>query len=356
MPTPSQIRKFLPVYPLFYHLPIVGFIRNPDKFLQVMQLGIGILAAYGLDGVLRQASGEQSVFSPERRRAFLIWLGVGIACFLYWIFRDFLELGALAKNHSDSPGFPLEATILQNKILALLHGGGFLLALLLLSTFGLFHRWGQASGRRTGVVWFLLLAVAIDAYAFSRPFVQTMEAEPIQTNPVAAYLSTSVVNNRYALASREGFYNHWLTYDFPYHELTPFNLTSAPRIKIQEDTLVRAVPTRPRLWELAGVSHVLVPWALGKRLESAYAYEPVMGFTVEESATYPYQVEMTRDFATADHLIYEIPQSNRVSLFGTWEMVEEKTLLDRLNLPLSQKRDRVLIPDTVELPPPNPSA
>ena len=45
--------KFFPLYALFYKLPFVNSIRNPNKFLQVFQLTLGILAAYGLDGMLR---------------------------------------------------------------------------------------------------------------------------------------------------------------------------------------------------------------------------------------------------------------------------------------------------------------
>lgn len=48
--------KFFPLYALFYKLPLVSSIRNPNKFLQVFQLALGILAAYGLDGLLRTGS------------------------------------------------------------------------------------------------------------------------------------------------------------------------------------------------------------------------------------------------------------------------------------------------------------
>lgn len=45
--------KFSPVYRIFYELPVVNNIRAPIKFLQVFQVGLGILAAYGMDQVLR---------------------------------------------------------------------------------------------------------------------------------------------------------------------------------------------------------------------------------------------------------------------------------------------------------------
>jgi len=48
--------KFFPLYALFYKLPLVSSIRNPNKFLQVFQLALGILAAFGLDGMLRESA------------------------------------------------------------------------------------------------------------------------------------------------------------------------------------------------------------------------------------------------------------------------------------------------------------
>ena len=39
--------KYFPLYQLFYQLPVVNNIRNPNKFLQVFQLAVGILSAYG---------------------------------------------------------------------------------------------------------------------------------------------------------------------------------------------------------------------------------------------------------------------------------------------------------------------
>lgn len=44
--------KFSPVYQLFYQLPMVNNIRAPIKFLQIFQIGLGILAAYGMDRVM----------------------------------------------------------------------------------------------------------------------------------------------------------------------------------------------------------------------------------------------------------------------------------------------------------------
>src|SRR5450759_3978876 len=65
--------KFFPLYAMFYKLPLVSSIRNPNKFLQVFQWVLGILAAYGLDGMLRWKRVERGassvVYTPKRGRS-----------------------------------------------------------------------------------------------------------------------------------------------------------------------------------------------------------------------------------------------------------------------------------------------
>ncbi|MEI8190900.1 MAG: hypothetical protein WCI75_14390, partial [candidate division NC10 bacterium] len=53
--------KYFPLYALFYKLPLVSSIRNPNKFLQVFQMALGILAAYGFQALLTHASRKTDV-------------------------------------------------------------------------------------------------------------------------------------------------------------------------------------------------------------------------------------------------------------------------------------------------------
>ncbi|MCF7838643.1 MAG: hypothetical protein K9N49_08430 [Candidatus Marinimicrobia bacterium] len=45
--------KHFPLYRLFYQLPMISSIRNPNKFLHLFQIGVAILAAAGLDRAQR---------------------------------------------------------------------------------------------------------------------------------------------------------------------------------------------------------------------------------------------------------------------------------------------------------------
>ncbi|MDO9540987.1 MAG: hypothetical protein Q7J98_01520 [Kiritimatiellia bacterium] len=59
--------KFFPLYALFYQLPLVSSIRNPNKFLHVFQIAMGILAAYGFDIVARSHMTNTSVLHKQKQ-------------------------------------------------------------------------------------------------------------------------------------------------------------------------------------------------------------------------------------------------------------------------------------------------
>jgi hypothetical protein len=65
--------KFFPLYSLFFKLPVVSSIRNPNKFLQVFQLALAILAAYGFDMAAGPAEVSDNGAGPdggsERKKA-----------------------------------------------------------------------------------------------------------------------------------------------------------------------------------------------------------------------------------------------------------------------------------------------
>jgi len=64
--------KYFPLYSLFYHLPLVSSIRNPNKFLHVFQIALGILAAYGFELVLLQAHAQPEIskdIATSKKRA-----------------------------------------------------------------------------------------------------------------------------------------------------------------------------------------------------------------------------------------------------------------------------------------------
>ncbi len=58
--------KFFPLYYFFYQLPLINSIRNPNKFLQVFQLALAILAAYGFEFIVRHATKQFAIGVPKK--------------------------------------------------------------------------------------------------------------------------------------------------------------------------------------------------------------------------------------------------------------------------------------------------
>ncbi|MCU0857900.1 MAG: hypothetical protein MUC65_05800 [Pontiellaceae bacterium] len=57
--------KYFPLYSLFYKLPVVNNIRNPNKFIQIFQIALAILTAYGVDALFDQKSEGQKSESQK---------------------------------------------------------------------------------------------------------------------------------------------------------------------------------------------------------------------------------------------------------------------------------------------------
>jgi hypothetical protein len=62
--------RYAPLYGIFYRLPYVSMIRNPDKFLNVVSFSIVVLFAFGVDGLWRQ------YMRPADSRIALPWAGL----------------------------------------------------------------------------------------------------------------------------------------------------------------------------------------------------------------------------------------------------------------------------------------
>lgn len=61
--------KFTPLYRLFYSLPFLGSIRNPNKFIQIFQLAVGVLAAYGWHAVVSGCPDETDASETAKEAA-----------------------------------------------------------------------------------------------------------------------------------------------------------------------------------------------------------------------------------------------------------------------------------------------
>lgn len=273
--------KYFPLYRAFYLLPMVSSIRNPNKFLHVFQIAVGVLAAYGFTAALA-AGGEDG--SPLRARARLFVKGLLAACGLFALgaLIVFASWGSRAAALSQAGfGGPFADVIVQNRVWALGHG-----AVLLLCAAALF--WVLVTrplpGRgRLFAAWAAVLIVAADGLFLARHYVSSLPSSLIGDNPAVEFLRKAMGNQRAALVSQDRFYNAWLTYLFPYHGIKTVNVTQMPRMPADYQAFLGAVGNQPvRLWELTAATYILGPaqlWtqiqqdaAMRELFEIAFAY------------------------------------------------------------------------------------
>jgi len=157
--------------------------------------------------------------------------------------------------------------IVDNKIRALWHA-----AIMTSSVAGFFWLFLLAKPKKSiaykFAAWGLLLLVAGDAWLLSRYYVKTMPMAALNENAVITILKKDMPEHRVALVSHDGFYNWWLTYLFPFHNIQTVNITQMPRMPNEYKQFLSAVGRDPiRFWQLAAVSYVLAPARIQEQLQ-----------------------------------------------------------------------------------------
>ncbi|HBA86091.1 MAG TPA: hypothetical protein DCZ95_18560 [Verrucomicrobia bacterium] len=346
--------KYFPLYRLFYLLPMVSSIRNPNKFLHVFQLAAGVLAAYGLDVLLRRngpADLLKDVSAALIKRFALIAGGVAAFFLLWGLVASASEVSLLTRF----AGWGAYASVIvKNRAWALLHAA-FMTAV---GAGAIFWFTRPAAGKSRRGAWVLIVVVALDALFLARHYVSAMPPNLIQENEVVKFIKSRQQYQRTALVSQESFYNAWLTYVFPYYGIRTMNFTQMPRMPEDYKRFLGQVgPQVFNLWRLAACEWIAGPagfWGqiqadpnLKNSFELAYAFnafpDPLGGvrFTTATAAS------------PGQHVIahLKIP-SPRYGLIDRWEVQTSddetlKTLASPMFAPLSKA---LLAPDTTGIP------
>ncbi len=240
------------------------------------------------------------------------------------------------------------AVIVRNKIHALWHAAGMAAAAAILGWCILGGPARAAGARwRNLSAWLLVALVAGDALWLSRHYIKTMPLAALAENDVVRLLRADQPDRRVALAAQDGFYNFWLTYLFPYHDIRAVNVTQMPRMPNDYKRFLEAVGRDPvRFWRLMAAGYVLGPapfWAqisndpaMRDEFDLVYAYNVApglqgLGVTVlPATQENPGQHAVLRLKATAP----------RYTLIAGWRAAEDAEtlrLLASTNHPLFQE-------------------
>ena len=285
--------KFFPLYSLFYKLPVVNNIRNPNKFLQVFQVCLAILTAYGFDALWRskehgaesmakngkqkreKLSSDLRPLTSEIRQFFWFMSGI-LGLFVLWGL-------SLMINRADgiaefiAQGWPQDAAkvIVQNKIAALWHAS--FMAAVVATVFAIFSfpvfacpersRWGKLLHFKNWLAVVLVLIVAVDAVKLSKHYLKEMPRSYIEANALTDFLQKDLGTQRVALLSQQGICGIWTTYLLPYNRIPTFNFSDMPRMATDYKAFLEAGHRNPlNMWRFSAVKYLLGPVAAEKQL------------------------------------------------------------------------------------------
>lgn len=333
--------KFTPLYRLFFELPAMSSIRAPVKFMQVAQFALGVLAAFGLNGLM-----EQLKTSSKMPKRFLqIVLGCAGVLILWWA--GLASSSATAAQKFAAMGWGNAGTIMaSNQAWSIGHAG-----ILLLLAVGVF--W--AMRQRSNLVWLLLALVAIDQLVVSRHYVMTTSAKGyIEKNAVVDFLKPRLTTQRLFLASQSSFYNQWLTVLFPYQGIPTYN---AAQIRMPEDyqEFMEAMNSRPdRLWQYFAIGYVMGPGDLWPQLQNNPMFKGhfdlAYAFNVFPQGAGVTVVPATQQQPGQQIIAQLTAPAPRYALIAGWETADGSTTLARLKDASRAPFERVLVSPDADLP------
>ena len=343
--------KFFPLYKPLSLLPGFGSIRNPNKFIHFFQMAWGVVAAFGLDAALKLDA-----------RALRKWAwGAGIAALVFLLpgLALWADLGTGAERLAAAGWGQLGRAIQWNKAFAVTYAGvalavgaGILWLLARGTSGGIFPPRGKnfsTAWKTSAGAWLPALAAVFDATVILAPhYVQTMPEGYVAENDLVRYLKREVGHNRTAMATKDGFYNFWLTYLFPYHGIPTIEVTQLPRPPADYVAFWNAVQDPVRMWKLAAVSHVLAhgpvaaqllanpAWAA--QLERAWAYQPM------DDGRGGVAVRSAPVNANAPEVVLKMKQiPPRVAAVAAWRTVDDAEALRTLADPAFEPYSAVLL-------------
>lgn len=264
--------KFFPLYSMFYKLPVVNNIRNPNKFIQVFQVCFSVLVAHGFDAFwecssMKKCSSPQSVLKPFAGVLIGI-LGVFVLCAAGLTLCGSKELNrVVALGWSRS----FASAIVQNKIAALWHASvGIALLAMVVVLFGFPNLRQRVLNYKKWFAGALVLFVALDAVFLSKHYVKPMPHSYIDSNCLIEFIHQNAGDERVALMPENQIFGVLKTYTFPYNKIHVFNPGDLSRMPMDYKKLLNSMRHDPLgLWEFCSIKYLIAPTSFEKKMPAS---------------------------------------------------------------------------------------
>lgn len=303
--------RFAPFYQFFFALPYASAIRNPAKFMHILEWTLLILCGYGLQGLWRAYLGEEGA-PPGRERSVPVkgaergpfergWLAGCVCVFGLAVIAWLLYAGArprleqyLTEMHllearaqgAGEDGAAAAARAAAQAAFSIGQVGRtvwFLGLALGWTVLGMSGRWPRPAGRWAG--WAGCGLLVLDLGLANRPWVVTYNWQEryveASDNPVIAFLRVHPWEHRVALAEpflppRYGllaqlYRVEWMQHLFPFNNIQSPDIVQMPRVPVEMEAFEGALARRPkgpedrtnwvqrvlRRWELTSTRYLL---------------------------------------------------------------------------------------------------
>lgn len=327
--------KYSPIYKLFYHLPLVGNIRAPIKFLHNFQIMVGILAAYGLD----------QLWQREWK-----WKRLLVVCFVVAGLLGVMAMGVDSSRFSEWGQY---ASVIARTIrTAWLHA----LVMALLFAGAVFIRW-KKSGRiwRAAGLCLLIAAMAADSLLLTRHYFKSEDITSLrQGNTAIKFLKENQGDERIYFLDSGGIYNRWLAVEAPYHGLNVFNIWQMPRMPQEYKILFAAAGrNQMRLWQLASVKYITAPASVPDKLplEARAQLKPVMYYRFVREGEGITTISIDRPEHKNDQVLLEYTaRIPRFALYRCWKPLAVDQHAETLFSSTFNPQETLLVDAVAEVP------
>ena len=331
--------KYFPLYKLFYLLPGVSSIRNPNKFLHIVQIAIGILSAYGIHFVFASDK-HQRVEAPDRK---LIKNGIKVlvaiaGLFVLWSLLVYALWNSNVQSLTAIWPAQMAEAIVKTKVAALFHAVVMLIIAIGMIIYAYRCRSNGKIINRFVPLALIVLMVA-DAAWLSRHYVKTMPASLIKENDVVRVLKANMGYERIALVSQDSFYNAWLTYLFPYHHIRTINYTQMPRMPEDYQAFLDTVRRHTiRMWQLTSAGFIMGPSQVWGQIQNdpnlKDYFELIYAFNVVPDGKGGVEVIPASETQPGQHCILKMnPLPKRYMLASQWASLSASETLNKLIAP-----------------------
>jgi len=258
------------LYKCLYQMPLFSSIRNPVKFMHVVNIAVAVLGAKGI-GLLESVMSERD--RPWRFPS-LLTLGVPFLLFLVFtgmmVSSPWLDSAFLARLSAD--GYEAQKSGIQSAMQSgVLRCIGYSIVLVIvIAVFQLLRRQSWMNKGHTVCLVVVLAMLAIDFSGVNSRYINYYDPAAVyQSNPVIDYIRESPEYRTKFIPLSFGIFNQWNTLLVPYYGIRSADVSSDSRPAQDKQAFYSSFSQVPgRMWELMGVRYFVIPRELEQQLMS----------------------------------------------------------------------------------------